>query len=99
MRNKTLGILGIWKIFSISVVVSLSACAYGRGARPPAEVKLYVIFPDDSYCLPVEPWCQGQNGLVRKQDKEVKPFGLSKGMYALSSEDLQIIISRCPQPK
>ncbi len=84
------------KKISLLVAFGLSACAFGRGARPPANVKIYVVEPDDSYCR--AEWCRGKVGLVRTQAQEVKSFEKSKGFYALSPEDLQVLISQCPQP-
>lgn len=84
----------------LTVLLALTAgCAFGHGARPPADVKLYSAQPDDSYCIPKEPWCEGKAGFVRKQDKELKPFDKGvQGWLLLSPSDLQLLVQHCPAP-
>lgn len=84
--------------WSACLIVAVSSCAYARGSRPPRDIKVYSIQPDDSFCNPMDSWCMGKSGLVRKQAKEVKPFEESEGYLALSPEDFQRIISTCPTP-
>ena len=84
------------KKFLISALIS--SCAYGKGSRPPRDIKVYSIQPDNSFCNPVDEWCRGKSGLVRKQAKEVKSFEDAADYIALSPEDFQRVISTCPTP-
>lgn len=83
------------RLMTLLIVVG-SGCAHARGAKPP--VRTWSIQPDDGYCMPVEAWCQGQVGLVRKQDKITKSFKDSKDYIAMTLEDLQQLIATCPKP-
>jgi hypothetical protein len=81
---------------SVFLIVSSSvACALG--GRPPREVKIYILYPDNSFCDPVEPWCQDKVGLVRKQSKEVKSFEDSKEYICMSNSDFVKIVQSCPR--
>jgi hypothetical protein len=83
----------------VCLIVALTSCSsFAKGSRPPRDIKVYSIQPTQDFCDPVEPWCQGKVGLVRKQSKEVKSFESSADYLALSPEDFQRIIQTCPQP-
>jgi outer membrane biogenesis lipoprotein LolB len=87
-----------WKRF-LTVVASLLliSCASAKGSRPPKDIKVYTIQTKDDYCQPVQEWCRGKIGLVRKQAKEVKSFQSSDDFIAISPSDFQLIINSCPR--
>lgn len=73
----------------------VSSCAHSNASRPPRDIKVYKIYSDNRFCDAA--WCQGKTGLVRKQDKEVKPFSESNDYIAVSPEDFKRILDRCPK--
>ena len=75
----------------------LLSCAHAGGGRPPRDVKVYVIYGDTSYCNPVEPWCQGKVGLVRRQAQQVIPFEEANEYFALTPDDFNKVIQGCPK--
>lgn len=85
------------KRFLIAGVSLLFSCAsFSFGGRPPREVKIYESNTTDKYCNPVEAWCQGRVGLVRKQEKEVLAYEDSDGMVAMTKAHFNIITAQCP---
>ena len=90
----------ILKKLSIVIASSLCACAYGTGAKPPRDVKVYYSQPSKSWC--VDDWCKEPNGdsktgLIRLQQKEVIPYEKTNGYLCTTSEDFQRIIETCPR--
>lgn len=83
------------KLIAGMFIGAITSFAFSWGSRPPRDIKVYSVQPDDSYCQPREPWCDGKHGLVRKQDKEVIDF--QKGWIAMSPEDFTRVIETCPR--
>lgn len=84
---------------SVFLIVVLTSCSsFAHGSRPPQDIKVYSIQPTNDFCSPVEPWCQGKTGLVRKQSKEVKSFIDSADFLAISPADFKQILNNCPTP-
>jgi hypothetical protein len=79
----------------IVLALSLSNCAYSLGSRAPKNVKVYVFYPDSSWCK--QDWCQGKSGFVRSQAQEVIPVSKAKGMIAMTPDDFSRVLEACPK--
>lgn len=84
-----------WKMLSIVIVALLSSCAYSLGSRAPKDVKIYVFYPDSSWCK--AEWCQGKSGFVRAQAREVVPVSKARGWVAMSPDDFSRVLEGCPK--
>lgn len=85
------------KTLSITLAVSLSNCAFSRGAKPPRDIKVYDFENSDSWCN--AEWCAGKYGFIRSQDKEIVNIWSNKAnsMVGITESDFQRLLEACPR--
>lgn len=83
------------KMLSTALVVVLSNCAFSKGAKPPADIKVYSSQPNDSYCG--AGWCKGKTGAVRTQSQEVIPYSKTQDYIMMSPDHFSRLLEACPK--
>jgi len=85
------------KMLSIVLAVSLSNCAFSRGANPPRDIKIYDFENNAEWCN--AEWCAGKYGFIRSQSREVVNIWSRKAntMIGMTEDDFQRLLEACPR--